>query len=415
MPGGHSAEVTVSFPALGSTPPTPPSNPPIGCTSSGNVSCSSALPGYTEWRFLSPGMLNTNEGENFAYAEGSGFTGTGGDPIAYKLHPIPEQAITSASAGQYTSYYTYQNNPDGKDTQPSNWLNNFTIEFVNGAGMQVSFGVKGEIKTTGDILYKKTYIGAWQPHWTWISYPHGGGYWQWDGYTPIYDTEYLYRNTAIDETTNANLTVGKNVTYWWNPGTINVTASGTFGSGETPITPAGSGLSWTQPVWASYGAWIPAGSTNGTDFSQVPVTPGLNNTSTEGLTPNSMLPGTPSDDTPANAPAPDTLNGVWYSDAPMPPTPAGGDFSPQGTPTSHPFDSAHNGGVLYQPNAANSDYPQMGAGEWWVMPTYTITGGSTTFEHSQISTWVPTWAKQWFNNSGEGVVSSESSTVTWNN
>ncbi len=439
MPGGHSAEVTVSFPSPGSTPPTPPSNPPIGCTSSGNVSCSSALPGYTEWRFLSPGMLNTNEGENFAYAEGSSFTGTDGDPIAYKLHPIPEQAITSAPAAQYTAYYTYQNNPDGKDTQPANWFNNFTIEFVNGAGMQVGFGVKGEIKTIGDVLYRKHYISSWTPNWTQGSYTYTyactnsngnpstctgvGTDWTFAGYSPNYSDEYLYRNTSITETTSANLAIGKNVTYWWNPSTITVTASGNFNSStETPITPAGSGLTWTQPVWASYGSWIPADSTNGTDFSQVPVTSGLNNTNTVGLTPNSMLPGTPADDTPANAPAPDTQsNGVWYSDALMPPTPnpsivyAKPSTSPVGTPVSHSFDAEHNGGVLFQPNTANSDYPQMGAGEWWVMPTYTITSGSSTFEHSQISTWIPTWAKQWFNNGGEGVVSSESSTVTWNN
>lgn len=402
------AQVDIQFPGQSSGPaPGSPPSPSLGCTSSGTVSCSSALPGYTEWRFLSPGRINTNEAQYFP--SGQWFDGG----TAYKLHPIPEQAITSAPAAEYTSYYTYQNNPDGQDTQPGNWLNNFTVEFVNGSGMAVNFGVKGEIKTIGDVLYKKTYISSWQPHWSRAQVVHGWR-WVWNGYTPNYSDEYLYRNTAIDETTSANISILKNVSYWWNPSAITVTANGNFNSTETSMTPTGSGLTWTQPVWASYGAWIPSGETNGTDFSQVPVTPGLNNTNTEGLTPNSMLPGTPSDNTPANAPAPDTLNGVWYSDAPMPPTPSPGVSSPQGQPVSHSFDSAHNGGVIYEPNVTHSDYPQLGAGTWWVMPNYTITGRSSTFEHNQISTWIPTWGKRWLNDSGQGVTTSETSTVTWN-
>jgi hypothetical protein len=195
-PDGSSADVYVTFPAPSSVSATPPGNPPVGCVTVNNVSCSSALPGYTEWRFLSPGMLNTNEQQ--------GFTGLG---TAYKLHPIPEQAIDSSPAAKYTTYYTYQDNPDGhtnpsNDVQPANWLNNFTIEFVGASGMAVNFDVQGKIATTGDMEFEKTYIGAWQPHWTWISYPHGGGYWQWDGYTPIDNHEYLYRNVGITETTN---------------------------------------------------------------------------------------------------------------------------------------------------------------------------------------------------------------------
>nr|NNM90109.1 hypothetical protein [Bacilli bacterium] len=384
---GSNAEVTVSFPAAPAALPTPPS----ALTAVSDPS--SVLPGYTEWRFLSPGMFNVNEGVTYPSVDTATMHTVLG--TAWKEHPIPEQAINSSPAATTSAYYTNQQNGGGvSDTQTANWWNNFTIEF-NATTRPASFSVQGQVKTDGDMLYRKTYIGSWQPHWYWVSFWFGGGYWNWDGYTPVYNTEYLYRNVGVVETESASLSIPRGETYWWNPSTVNVSASGTFGNGDTPITPAGSGMSWTQPVWASYGGWIPGGSLEGVDYSQVPITTGLGNTNTHGLTPNSMLPGT------------------WYSDAPMPAPPYGGDDSLQGYPTVHAFDAEHNGGVLFQPNVSNSDYPQLGSPQWWVQPTYTVTSGSGTFEHPQINTWVDTWAKPWGNNGGQGITSTSKSTVTW--
>ena len=406
--GGQAAFVTVNFPAPSASTPTAPGNPPIGCVENGNVACSSALPGYTEWRFLSPGMLGVLEGKSYPAVHSNGTNYTGG--TAWKIHPITEQAITSKAAAQTTTYYSSQRNPGGiNDSQTANWWNNFTIEFVNSAKTSASFNLNGTLKTTGDMLYSKRYISSWTPHWSEACSLYGC-WWIWEGYTPNYSTEYLYRNVSVTETESASLNVPLGQTAWWNPSTVNVTASGSFGSGETPITPAGSSMSWSQPVWAAYGGWV--SSVNGNRSSEVGITSGLGGTT--GLTANSMLPGTPTDGTPANVPAPSALNGVWYSDAPIPPIPAGGDTSPQGAPTSHPFDAEHNGGVLMQPSVSASDYPQLGAGEWYVMPTYTITSGSGTFEHPQISTWIPTWSKPWAGSSGQGVVTSTKSTINWN-
>lgn len=189
---------------------------------------------------------------------------------------------------------------------------------------------------------------------------------------------------------------------------MNVTATGTFSSEDTPITPSGSSMTWSQPVWASYGPWEPSSSANTSIYEQVPTTAGLPASNTPPtLTPNSMLPGTPTDsDTFATGVVPpDQLNGVWYSDAPMPPIPAGRDFSLQGTPTSNPFDGEHNGDILFPP--VNGDY---GAKGWWTMPVYSVSGSN--FEHPEISSWVPTsvtnYATQpWTNNAGEGVETSE--------
>ena len=428
---GQAAEVTITFPAPNNVPPTPPSNPSLWCVQSGGLSCSSTEPnnpstgqGYMEWRFLSPGMFNVLEGVTYHDSNVLGSDPITGSTTAYKLHPIPEQAINSIPAEKYTSYYTYQRDPGNRnDTQTGNWLNNFTVEFVNSTGAAANVNVSGQMKTIGDMLYKKTYVGAWQPHWS-QACSLFGCWWVWDGYTPVYDTEYLYRNVAVDEripsfsfSMPSTQSAPHQNTYWWNPNTVNVTATGAFSSEDTPITPAGSSLSWSQPVWASYGPWESSNDANTTYYEQVPTTsgfPSYNKPTT--LTPNSMLPGTPTDTSvfAAGVQAPDSLGGTWYSDAPMPPIPAPGDSSLQGMPVSHPFDSEHNGGVIFPPKVAN--YPGA-APEWWVMPIYSASG--TNFEHNQISVWISTgnvdYAIPWQNNAGEGVVSSETSSVTWTN
>jgi hypothetical protein len=405
--GGQAAFVTVTFPAASTTTPIAPANPAVGCVSNGNVACSSALPGFTEWRFLSPSMNGIAEGKSYPAVHQYGTNFSGG--YANKLHPIAEQIINSNPAATTTAYYSSQRNAGGiNDSQTGNWYNNYTIEFVNGAKTSASFNINGTLHTTGDMLYSKRYISSWTPHWS-QQCDMWGCWWVWEGYTPNYSTEYLYRNVAVTETESASLNVPKGWTQWWNPSSVNVSAVGGFGSEDKVYTPAGTAMSWSQPVWASYGGWV--SSTNGNRSSEVPVTSGLG--STTGQTPNSMVAGTPTDQAPANVPAPDMLNGVWYSDAPIPPIPAGGDTSPQGAPASHSFDSEHNGGVLMEPSVSSSDYPQLGAGEWYVMPTYTVSGAST-FEHNQISTWIPTWSKPWANSSGQGSVTSVKSTFTAN-
>ncbi len=441
-PKGGSATVTVEFPAPSNTPTTTTFDPKL-CVQSNGMSCSSEEPGsvgtyggYLEYRNLQPGQNSIGEGVDYSSHNTMKYVDpTLGTPIAYKLHPIPEQAITSAKAEPYTSYYTWQKN-EGAYTfnQTPNWFNQYTVEFVNGTSSAQNIQIGAELDTVGDVLYSKRYITSWSPEV--IDTVCGKYSCSYEvSYTPNYGTEYLYRNANITEKISpVSLHIPFAVTYWWDPTTassmqnavnVQATPQRSFSGSDTPITPSGSSLSWSQPVWASYGPWEPSSAADTKVYEQVPETAGLPASNTPpSTTPENMLPGTPSDTGifAAGVQAPDQLKNTWYSNAPAPipftfwtgnPT-----SQPTGTPVSHPFDSAHNGGTLFEPMSGNAGSPSK---YWWVMPVYSVaTGDMSIFEHPEISAWIPSAVNNyatnpWQHNSGTPVTSGESTQVTWNN
>ena len=441
-PDGSSATVTVTFPAPGTSGTTSTFNPHL-CVESNGTSCSSEEPGpndgtfrgYLEYRNLWPGQNSIAEGVDYSAHNNVKYADpTLGTPIAYKLHPIPEQVINSAKAAPYTSYYTWQKNTGGNSfSQTPNWFNQYTVEFVNGTTSAQNIQIGAEMDTVGDMLYGEKYITSWQPE----VINTVCGLWGCSyevSYTPNYGIEYLYRNSNITEKiAPVSLHIPYAATYWWDPTTasamqnvVNVTATPqqSFSGSDTPITPSGSSLSWSQPVWASYGPWEPSSAADTKVYEQVPETAGLPASNTPpSTTPENMLPGTPSDTGifAAGVQAPDRLTNTWYSDAPAP-SPftfwtSSPPSQPAGTPVSHAFDSAHNGGTLFEPLTGNAGTPSK---YWWVMPVFTVsTGNMSVFEHPQISQWIPSGVNNfatdpWKNNSGTPVTTGESTKITWN-
>lgn len=308
-PGGGSATVTITFPAPSTTPTTSTFDPKL-CVQSNGTSCSSEEPGpvgtyggYLEYRNLWPGQNSIAEGVDYSahnhvkYADP-----TLGTPIAYKIHLIPEQAITSAKAEPYTTYYTYQKNEGGYSFyQTPNWFNQYTVEFVNGTTSAQNIKIGAEMDTVGDVLYRKRYITSWSPE----VIDTVCGLWGCSyevSYTPNYGTEYLYRNSNITEKISpVALNIPKAATYWWDPTTataqanvvnVQATPQQSFSGSDTPITPSGSSLLRSQPVWASYGPWKPSSVADTKVYEQVPETAGLPASNTPpSTTPENMLPG----------------------------------------------------------------------------------------------------------------------------
>ena len=366
-PDGTNAEVAVTFPAASSSYTPPSTYNSCGNTSTQNGSCTDGMVYHEIMRFIYPGYLHGHEYEKIDYPFGA----VPANPIN-KVHTMAEQLINGTPAAA-------TNNVNGKI-----WSNDISTELVNGYGKLTKFTLQGELSTAGDVKYTKKYIASWTPNWNeeWRSYACGlstceSPYWVFTGYTPNYQTETLYRNFPVNEVATQSFVQPNGSTELWDPTNIHVTVEGSFTNPEdTPDEP----LSWTQNVFAVYGAWIPPDKVYQDETSQ-----------------NGNLNGT------ATPPA----LGTWFSDAPMPTTPnpsvvySPPSTAPVGSPVPHSEDFGHNYGHLFEPVASLSPFPALNVPRWTVEYVVTATSGQGVFNHNSISVWVPTWKSSWFNSSGE--------------